>query len=406
MAINQNIRYALPNLDNLNNPESLFNYVLPSRILTGTVDPTSTDGQLLSYWINTTSGDFFMKSADGIWEVIYNFTTEPGTGITDIINDGTGAQIFKSVIGTDAHIRTLLSADNKCVLLQEANDIAFSVQNLTPADVQLVKSNFNATTDPNNTNDITQGYSIGSYWWNSLSAHLWFCRSNTTLNAVWITFSTGGLNSLANVGLGGVGIFRDITGTTANLKSLTSTDASIIISNNANTVNLQALPPNGIFKDIGSFGFNVISTNIPTPNVEVPLNQPWTYNASFSRGSWSLTGVYPQLNIQRNSTTVGSAPYSYNVQLDLQYVTDQTLVGQSAITFTMHTVTGNISFPPNTGDRTIGWVGPAAARSLSISLNTIMQISDNNPASFYIGVFADTAQTLTNIKTLLTIVQI
>lgn len=410
MSLNQSIRYAEPNVGNINNPESLFPFVSPSRILVGTINPQPSDGQFFYYWINSTTGDLFFKGLDGAWVNIYNFDVSPGTGITNLINDGTGAQIFKSVIGTDAHIRTLLSADNKCVLLQEANDIAFSVQNLTPADVQLVKDNFNSTRDPINTDDSSQGYSIGSYWWNTVTAHFFLCRSNTLNAAAWILFSPavgGPLTNCANVGFGG-GIFANITGSTANFKSLTSTDASIIVSTTGTTVNLQALPPPGLYKDVFSGGFvDTVSTVITNPGTQYQVSQPWQLNASFSRGSWSIIGSNPLLSIQRTAPSVmGLANYLYNIELYLSYTTTGNFVGQSNVSFLLISNTGNCTFAPNFNNVTTSGFGPGAARLVATTMTTLMKVSDSNPASFYLAVYADTAQSLVNISTQVTIVQI
>jgi hypothetical protein len=46
--------------------------------------------------------------------------------------------------------------------------------------------NLLATTDPNASNDNTQGYSVGSLWVNNTARRLWTCTSAATGNANWV----------------------------------------------------------------------------------------------------------------------------------------------------------------------------------------------------------------------------
>ena len=66
-------------------------------------------------------------------------------------------------------------------------------------------SNLSATTDPTSSNDTTQGYSIGSIWFNSTAGYLrtWICRDNTASAAKWVfegaDYANGGTTPNAEV---------------------------------------------------------------------------------------------------------------------------------------------------------------------------------------------------------------
>ena len=49
-------------------------------------------------------------------------------------------------------------------------------------------ANLSATTDPTSSNDVSQGYSVGSVWFNSTAGYLrtWICRDNTLSAAKWV----------------------------------------------------------------------------------------------------------------------------------------------------------------------------------------------------------------------------
>ena len=59
-------------------------------------------------------------------------------------------------------------------------------------------SNLTATTDPGPTNDTTQGYVVGSIWYNSTFLRTWQCHSNAAGAAGWVyegaDYANGGLN--------------------------------------------------------------------------------------------------------------------------------------------------------------------------------------------------------------------
>jgi hypothetical protein len=55
-----------------------------------------------------------------------------------------------------------------------------------------VKDERNSLVDPLPSNDSTQNYSVGSFWFNSVSGTLFVCQDNTAASAVWIIATGGG----------------------------------------------------------------------------------------------------------------------------------------------------------------------------------------------------------------------
>ena len=51
---------------------------------------------------------------------------------------------------------------------------------------RIAENNLEATTDPTATDDVTQGYVVGSRWLNITDDKEWFCANNTEEAAVWV----------------------------------------------------------------------------------------------------------------------------------------------------------------------------------------------------------------------------
>lgn len=79
-------------------------------------------------------------------------------------------------------------------------------------------NNFNATTSPNNTNDITQGYAIGSKWINITDQSIFICVRATQDDAVWKQISE--VIQGTNIGNKGVDIFKGATDGVLKFKKL------------------------------------------------------------------------------------------------------------------------------------------------------------------------------------------
>lgn len=68
------------------------------------------------------------------------------------------------------------------------------------------KNNFAGTTIPTTTDDTSQGYEIGSVWYNTSTGRLYVCTTSTASNAIWKEFSlgtSGGSTTLQNLTISG-----------------------------------------------------------------------------------------------------------------------------------------------------------------------------------------------------------
>ena len=196
--INQNIRYGSTNT-NLDNPESLFEFIKPSRIIHDTGTPLPSVGELSWYYIDSTTGDLFYKQSDG-W-IYTNFSFGSGSGgsgnIEDGANVGTGAGIYAGLnVALDTILmKSLISSTGKITFNPLANEVDLGVD-LTKADVGLdlvdnIKNNqIDTSSSPSVNNDNTQGYTVGSFWLQvTTSLNLWVCESNATGAAIWTVYA-------------------------------------------------------------------------------------------------------------------------------------------------------------------------------------------------------------------------
>lgn len=111
--------------------------------------------------------------------------TQPGDNLSTLVNDMLASQ-GEAEAGVD---NTKLMTP-----LRVAQAIAILAAGL--------KNNFAAVTDPANTDDDTEGYSIGSVWINTLTNEAYRCVDATTNLAVWVN-TTVTAADLATVALSG-----------------------------------------------------------------------------------------------------------------------------------------------------------------------------------------------------------
>lgn len=245
MSLNQNIRYGPYNIKNVNNPDQLYPFIKPSRILSGPVNPNDeTDGTLFDYFINTTTSDFFEKNSVGTWVLIYNFDTGGGSvGITNIENETPG--LFKNIIGSTAHFKGLAGdvvANEIFVDNADADTVFLSIE---PSYKPLTLSNVNNkymggdTLNPNGLIGIAEGAGIGSMWGQPPS-NVWICSDPAT--STWILATAGiGVQSIVNVGNSEGNIYQSVdVGGIASLRSILGTSNEIVIERSGDNLNVIA----------------------------------------------------------------------------------------------------------------------------------------------------------------------
>lgn len=140
----------------------------------------------------------------------------------------------------------IVGANNSQTLINKTIDATLNtITNLTKNDVGLsfvpnIKMNLNATNTPSTTNDQNEQYSIGSRWINVVQDREYVCVDNTLNNAIWIetTTSADSIQTATNVGVNGIGLFKQKTGSNLEFKNISAKSSKINVTNEAseNTV--------------------------------------------------------------------------------------------------------------------------------------------------------------------------
>jgi len=238
-SINQNIKSGPYNVLNKVNPHNLFEFIKPSRILFGNVNPDEDEGTLFDYYINTVTGDFFEKDRSGAWILEYNFATGGGgSDITNIENDGAGIGWFRNIIGSTAHFKSVNGAANEIDIIDLTSEVQLAMNaNYKPATLSEV-GNFplqigvgGETFNPNGTIGEIQGYNRGSIFVQiGANNKIWLC--DDPVGQVWsILAEIDDVKEIANIGTGSE-VFKQTTAAgVAELRKLENvTDETTVVT--------------------------------------------------------------------------------------------------------------------------------------------------------------------------------
>lgn len=253
MSLNHKVVYGPPNKDNFNNPLAIMDYLKPSRIVVNNVNPLTTSGEDRWYYINSATGDFFEKSG-GQWYLIYNFDTGGGGGgISNIENDGTGAGIFRQIIGSTAHFKSIVPAATQLIITDSGDELRLSINGTyKPDTLSDVNNKYfgGGASSPVGVIGSAQGASVGSFWAQTPNK-LWICTDPASSS--WALASSGvGIVSNINLGFGGGKVFKSTDGAgVASFRTIAGTVDQINVGENADDVILSMnnnYKPNTLFK--------------------------------------------------------------------------------------------------------------------------------------------------------------
>jgi len=256
--MNQDVRFA--DFAGVNNPLAIFDAYKPPRFMFDARVPTSADGE--NYWvfINTLTGDLYLKN--DTWSLKYNIGggSIPG-GVSSASNVGAGYEVFKQLAGVDLEFRTFSSLDGSVYITQSGDVIDLQV--------------------PDPTGFIVSAASIGSgvpVYKEQVADQL---RFRSIIGDVNIGVALSGDNvaiSLLNVptiknaiSVGtGVPVLSGISGTDLWIKSIKNSTGRITVLNNAFDLDL------GVNIDKVDVGLNFIQnvsnfygTTTPTVNSDI-----------------------------------------------------------------------------------------------------------------------------------------
>jgi hypothetical protein len=197
------------------------------------------------------SASDFLLAYDPIGRIIrFPASSLPAAnGLTTLENVGIGQGIFRDKIGTIGYLKSLKSVAGNITFIGAPNEINIDLA----LDITgLFSISGNPGQPLNINNDIIRFPLIPSN-----PSPVYTITANANKEISLTPYSAGGsLTNLANVGTG-QGIFRNITGTTANLKSLTTSAGNINFTTNTDEINID-LNPN-------LTGISVISGNSGSP---------------------------------------------------------------------------------------------------------------------------------------------
>ncbi len=198
--------------------------------------------------------------------------------------------LFKQKVTNDLQFKSITAGSNKINLISNANDVSVDVNEanltLTKAQVGLgnvenLKSNLIATTDPTVSDDSSLGYSVGSRWLNNTNDTIWDAFDVTPGSAVWTAVVTEALNT----GFAAVGLFKNKTGKRLNFKNFGSTFGVEVIDY-TDTVDFRVTPNSIGLGNVPNTKMNFTAVVDPTP-------------ADSGAGGWSVGSLW--LNVSTDA---------------------------------------------------------------------------------------------------------
>ena len=100
-----------------------------------------------------------------------------------------------------------------------------------------VLNKFDATAAPGVTNDNSEGYSIGSYWIDTVGDKGYVCTDVSTGAANWIETTAGAAggetNTASNIGTGGIGVFKQKVGVNFEFKKINAGSNKVTVTDDA-----------------------------------------------------------------------------------------------------------------------------------------------------------------------------
>lgn len=128
-------------------------------------------------------------------------------------------------------------------------------------DVENLKVNLNASTNPTITDDSGSGYVVGSRWIDITNDKEYVCVDASVGAAIWIETTGGGsgeTNTMSNIGTGGVGIFKQVTGVNFEMKNINVGSNKITVTDDTanNEIDIDVNEANIVHQNLSGAGTN------------------------------------------------------------------------------------------------------------------------------------------------------
>ncbi len=243
--VNQDIRFS--NRGDDNNPESLFDFVKPTRIVVnaiGGAQPLSNTAENLWWLIDSDTGNFWYKNR-GIWTLLYTFGSGGVGNITGASSVGIGEDIYARQNGSLLEFKTLVSQPSAVQSSVILGEVGLNEVNITA---------------PSTVSDVIN-YGVSSDGWIIDSA-------STTVD------SNGNVQLFAKNLVAGNGILIQT--------QTVGSDKSILISNTS-----QPDSPQYHYQFQTAQSYNVLSTFQNLPPFSSTLNSSdWVFNQNINGSSF------------------------------------------------------------------------------------------------------------------------
>jgi hypothetical protein len=199
------------------------------------VDPLSEEGLA---WIDlaSTAQTLINKTIDADHNTVTNLDNShlksaAGIDATKLGDGSVSNTEFQYLSGATGNLQTQLDSH----VGSSANPHAVTKAQVGLANVPNLKVNLAATTDPGSTDDSSQGYGVGSRWINVGADKEFVCLDATATAAVWKETTQSGngeSNTVSNVGVSGVGLFKQKSGVDLQFKNIGAASNKVSIADN------------------------------------------------------------------------------------------------------------------------------------------------------------------------------
>lgn len=271
----------------------------------------------------------------------------------------TGTQLASTISDFDAAVSASTHATNV------NNPHGVTKAQLGLGNVSNVKSNLVATSNPTAGADTTQGYSVGSLWFNTATGVGYTCTDATSTAAIWKNITDGAATTASNLG-SGEGLFVSKIGNTLGFKSLVVVSDKLVLDSTGTQISFDVDATKLALSDlIGApsstavgltdtqtlsnktlSGLNNTITDLDQSSLLGEINAAKIADGSVSNTQFQhLTGVTSSIQTQLNGKAASSHTHLSDDITDLISVMDSRITSQKAVANGLATLNSNGKIP-------------------------------------------------------------
>lgn len=256
-----------------------------NNVAVAAVNPTFSDDSSLDYtvgsmWVNAATGGTFICVDASIGAAIWNQTSGSAGTLNNISAtiDPTATDDYSAGYSTGSiWVNTVSAQTYLCV----DPTIGAAVWTLTSGTIQTIDNVNAASTDPQATDDSSQGYSVGSIWINTSNLTTFTCVDNSISSAVWTKTS--------NVD------FKVPTVVTTSPYTVLPEDTILLMSVNSGVVNLPQISSH-VSKQL------IIKDIVPKAEASPIVINSYLSETIDGEASFSIDSDYASIGLIANGT--------------------------------------------------------------------------------------------------------